>query len=59
MRSLLSLVYLAIGVVVAYSHQYLAQAHDLKSAASAVLAILLWPLVLLGLNLHLGALLRP
>ncbi len=48
-----SLVYLIIGVVVAASHHYFAHLDSIKPIASAALAVLLWPLVLLGVNLHL------
>jgi membrane protein YdbS with pleckstrin-like domain len=48
-----SLVYLIVGVVVAASHHYFAHLDSIKPIASAALAVLLWPLVLLGVNLHL------
>jgi hypothetical protein len=54
MRTLLAIVYVVIGVVVASSHHYLNHLGDIKAIGSAVLAILLWPLVLFGVNLHLG-----
>ncbi len=47
------LIYLVIGVVVASSHHYFAHADKLKPILSAVLAVALWPLVLLGINLHI------
>ena len=53
MRSIVSLVYLVVGVVVASSHHYFAHAHSLKSLASAVLAVVLWPLLYVGINLHI------
>jgi hypothetical protein len=42
-----------VGVVVASTHHYLSHLSTLRQFASAVLAILLWPLVLLGINLHI------
>ena len=54
MRTLLAIVYVVIGIVVASSHHYLNHLSDIKSIGSAVLAIILWPLVLFGVNLHLG-----
>ncbi len=56
MRTLLAIVYVVIGVIVASTHHYLAHLGNIKAIASAVLAILLWPLVLFGVNLHLGTL---
>jgi len=46
----LLLVYLVIGVVVAYSENYLENVDRTKRLLSAILAILLWPLVLLGFD---------
>jgi hypothetical protein len=50
-RGLLLIVYVIIGLVVAWNHGYLFLAW-LKATASALLAIFLWWLVLLGVNLH-------
>lgn len=47
---LLLVVYLVIGVVVAYSENYLENVDRTKRLLSAILAILLWPLVLLGFD---------
>jgi hypothetical protein len=48
-----SIIYLIIGVVVASSHHYFTQAGTLKPVVSAVLAVALWQLLLLGINLHI------
>jgi hypothetical protein len=50
--SLGSIVWLVVGVVIAASHHYFAHVSTLKPIISAVLAVVLWPLVLLGINLH-------
>ena len=52
-RKLLGLIYLAIGVFVASSKNYLDNLETVKRVLSAVLAILLWPLLLLGIDLHI------
>ena len=52
-RNVLIIVYLVIGVFVAYSHHYFAHLTTLKPVLSAVLAVPLWPLVLFGVSLHL------
>jgi len=39
--------------VVAASHHYFEHLNSIKPIASAALAVLLWPLVLFGVNLHL------
>jgi hypothetical protein len=39
--------------VVASSHHYFKHVDTLKPIVSAVLAVILWPLLLLGINLHI------
>jgi hypothetical protein len=51
-RNLIILLYLIIGGFIAWDHGYLGLAW-LRTLASAILAILLWWLVLLGVNLHI------
>jgi hypothetical protein len=51
-RRLLILVYIIIGLIVAWEHHYITVAF-LKTLLSAILAILLWWLVLLGVSLHI------
>ena len=51
-RKLLGLIYVAIGVFVASSKHYLDNPDTAKRLLSALLAILLWPLLLLGIDLH-------
>jgi membrane-associated phospholipid phosphatase len=50
-RHLFVLLYLAIGIFVAWSRGYLGVGF-LRGLASALLAIFLWWLTLLGVNLH-------
>lgn len=47
-----SLVYFVLGLIVASAHHYFVHVATLKPLISAVLAIALWPLLLLGINLH-------
>ncbi|MGO8861978.1 MAG: hypothetical protein ACLQRH_14600 [Acidimicrobiales bacterium] len=44
--------YFVIGLIVASSHTYIAHLTALKPVVSAVLAVVLWPLLLVGINLH-------
>lgn len=53
MRTILSVVYIIVGAVVAATNHYFTHLDALKPIASAALAVLLWPLVLVGVNLHL------
>lgn len=48
-----TVIWLLIGLVVAGAHHYYTHAHTLRLIVSAVLAVGLWPLVLLGVNLHI------
>jgi hypothetical protein len=52
-RKLVLVAYVVIGIVVASSHHYFAHLNGVRSILAAVLAVVLWPLVLLGVNLHL------
>jgi hypothetical protein len=49
---LLATVYLVVGAVVAATHHYFANVDTAKQILSAALAVLLWPLLLLGIDLH-------
>jgi hypothetical protein len=51
--SFLGIVYLVVGLVVAANRDYLEDLNGVRALISAVLAILLWPLVLLGIDLHI------
>ena len=51
-RKLLGLIYVAVGVVLAAQKDYLENLETVKGIVSALLAILLWPLLLLGIDLH-------
>jgi hypothetical protein len=50
----LGLIYLIIGVVIAATHDYFKNFDTVKRIISALLAVLLWPLVLLGVDLHIS-----
>ena len=45
--------YLIIGGIVAATHHYWSHPHALKAWGSALLATVLWPLIPLGVNLHI------
>ncbi|MBA2274404.1 MAG: hypothetical protein H0W21_10970 [Actinobacteria bacterium] len=54
LKLIIIIVYLAVGLVIASSNNYLGSLNDLSAVISALLAVLLWPLVLLGIDLHIG-----
>jgi hypothetical protein len=45
--------YLVAGGIVAATHHYWSNLNTAKAIVSALLATVLWPLVLLGVNLHI------
>ena len=51
--SFLGLVYIVVGVAVAASYDYFKNLDTLRRIASAILAVLLWPLLLIGIDLHI------
>ena len=51
--SLLALVYVGVGVAVAATHEYFENVNGWRGVLSAIFAIFLWPLVLLGIDLHI------
>ena len=51
--SLVGLLYIIIGVAIAAQKHYFEHLDTIRLIASAVLAILLWPLLLLGIDLHI------
>ena len=53
MKTIIFLVYLAIGVVVAATKDYLGDVGSIGEILNLVLAVLLWPLVLLGVDFDL------
>jgi membrane protein YdbS with pleckstrin-like domain len=55
LRYISIIIYLAIEVFIANSHHYFADLNSLMAVVSALLAVLLWPLVLLGVNFHLNS----
>jgi hypothetical protein len=51
--SFIGLVYIVVGVAVAAQKNYFKDLDTIRRIASAVLAIVLWPLLLLGIDLHI------
>jgi hypothetical protein len=50
---LIGLVWVIVGVALAAQKHYLESFGGWRPILSAILAILLWPLLLLGINLHI------
>jgi hypothetical protein len=51
--SMIGLIYVIVGVAVAATHHYFEHLNGWRGILSAILAIFLWPLILLGINLHI------
>jgi hypothetical protein len=47
------IIYIIVGVIMASNRGYLSDLGSIAHILSAILAIVLWPLLLLGVNLHL------
>ena len=50
---LLPLVYLVVGAIVASTHHYFQNVDTARAIGSAILAVIAWPLLFLGVNLHI------
>ena len=50
---IVALLWLVVGLVVASRHDYLDDLETWRRLLSAALAIVLWPLLLLGIDLHI------
>ena len=51
--SLFGLVYVGVGVAIAANHHYFQNGHGWRGVLSAIFAVFLWPLILLGIDLHI------
>jgi len=51
--SWLVVIYLVAGGIVAATHHYWSNVHTLKGVGSGLLATVAWPLIFLGVNLHI------
>ena len=52
-RKAVLVVYVVVGLVVANSHHYFSHLSGVGRFISAILAVGLWPLILVGVNLHM------
>ena len=50
---LVAVVYLLVGALIAWRHHYFVHLSTVRQLGSAVLAVVFWPLILLGINLHI------
>jgi SNF family Na+-dependent transporter len=51
--NLVGAIYIVIGIFVAWDHNYFDNVDTFKEVLSAAFAIVLWPLVLIGVNLRI------
>jgi hypothetical protein len=52
--SLLPLIWLVIGIVVAATHHFFDHVGTIGAILSAILAVILWPLILLGVKIAIA-----
>jgi hypothetical protein len=50
---LVAVVWLVVGCIVAGSHHYFDNLHSIGPIITAVLAVLIWPLILLGVKVNI------
>jgi hypothetical protein len=50
---LLGIIYVGVGVAIAASHDYFKNVEGWRGVLSAIFAVFLWPLILLGIDLHI------
>ena len=50
----LPVVYVIVGAFVAAAHHYFSHTSDLAGVVNTILAIIMWPLVLFGVQFHVG-----
>ena len=50
---LLGIIYVGVGVAIAASHDYFKNVDGWRGVLSAIFAVFLWPLILLGIDLHI------
>jgi hypothetical protein len=53
MSSLLGIAYLVVGIVIAADRNYFDHLGNVDNIASAIFAVLVWPLLLLGVDITL------
>lgn len=53
-ESALAVIWLVVGVVIAANKDYFDTLNTAEQVVSAILAILLWPLLFLGVDLHVN-----
>ena len=51
---LLGIIYLVVGIIVAANKNYLDNVETVERIVSALLAIVLWPLLFIGVDLHVN-----
>ena len=49
----LPFIWIGVGIAIAWTHHYFRHLGTWQRLLSALFAIILWPLVLLGINLHI------
>jgi hypothetical protein len=57
--SLLMIIYIVVGIIVAADYNYFDDVNKIREVISAILAVVLWPLVLFDVNLRIKGLWIP
>jgi hypothetical protein len=51
---ILAIIYVVIGIVIAANRDYFVDVNGFQGILSAILAVLLWPLIVLGVDINIG-----
>jgi Mn2+/Fe2+ NRAMP family transporter len=51
---LIVIIYVVIGVIIAANRDYFGDVSGFQDILSAILAVLLWPLIILGVDINIG-----
>lgn len=54
-NSIVFIIYIIIGIIMASNRGYLVGLGSIEHILSAILAIILWPLLLVGVSLHISS----
>ena len=54
MSRLIVIIYVVIGVIIAANRDYFGDVSGFQDILSAILAVLLWPLIILGVDINIG-----
>ena len=52
--SLITVIWIVVGIVVAATHHFFEHVNTIGGILSAIIAVIVWPLILLGVKIEIG-----